>query len=82
MQNNNLKKELDFFVTNQKDLVEKYGGKFIVIKNQKVEGVFDTEIQAYTETQKRFELGTFIIQQCISGQEAYSQTFHSRVIFP
>lgn len=81
MQSNNLKKELDFFIEHQNELVEKYGGKFLVIKDQKIEGVFDTQIGAYTETQKRFELGTFIIQECIAGPEAYSQTFHSRVIF-
>ena len=82
MQNDNLKKELDFFIDHQKELVEKYEGKFIVIKDQKIEGIFDTEIEAYTETQKRFELGTFIIQECISGKDVYSRTFHSRVIFP
>ena len=31
----------DFFVKNQADLVKKYQGKFIVIKNETVIGVFD-----------------------------------------
>ena len=82
MADKNLKNELDFFIAHQQELVEKYVGKFLVIKDQKVEGVFDTEMQAYTEAQKRFELGTFIIQHCVPGKEAYTQTFHSRASFP
>jgi len=82
MTTDNLKKELEFFIANQKELVQKYGGKFVVIKDQKIEGVFDAELDAYNEAKKKFELGTFIIQQCLAGKEAYSQNFHSRVVFP
>ena len=77
----NLQRELEYFKKNQKDLVQKYEGKFLVIKNQSVRGVYETEIQAYTEAQKSFELGTFLIQQCLPGKESYTQTFHSRVMF-
>jgi len=78
---NKLQKELEYFKTNQAELVQKHKGKFLVIKNQKVEGVYDTEMEAYTKAKERFELGTFLIQQCIPGQESYSQTFHSRATF-
>jgi len=74
-----LEKELNYFKANQKELVKKYNSKFLVIKNQKVQGVYDSEIDAYTEAKKKFELGTFLIQQCLPGQESYTQTFHSRV---
>ena len=77
----NLQRALENFKKNQKDLVQKYEGKFLVIKNQSVRGVYETEIQAYTEAQKSFELGTFLIQQCLPGKESYTQTFHSRVMF-
>lgn len=76
-----LQRELEHFKTHQKELVKKYEGKFLVIKNQQVQGIYDTEMDAYTEAQKRFELGTFLIQKCESGQESYTQTFHSRVAF-
>lgn len=75
----NLKRELDYFKVNQNELVNKYKNKFLVIKNRKIIGVFDTEIEAYTKTQKQFKLGTFLIQQCLPGEEGYTQTFHSRV---
>ena len=78
---NNLQKELEYFKAHQDELVKQYEGKFLIIKDQKVEGVYDTEIEAYTEAQKRFELGTFMIQQCIAGKESYTQSFHSRVSF-
>lgn len=80
MVNENLKRELDYFKENQAELVKKYKGKFLVIKDQKVQGVYDSEIDAYTNAKKKFELGTFLIQQCLPGQESYTQTLHSRAI--
>ncbi len=80
MQNNSLEKEFQYFLDRQKELVEQYGGKFLVIKNQAVIGVYDTEAEAFTETQKQHELGTFLIQECKPGSEVYTQTFHSRVL--
>lgn len=81
MINSQLQKELEYFKTNQKELLQKYAGKFLVIKSQEIQGVYDTEIQAYTDAKKKFELGTFLIQQCLPGQESYTQTFNSRVTF-
>lgn len=74
-----LQKQLEYFKSHQQELVKRYEGKFLVIKDQEVKGVYDTEIEAYTEAKKQFELGTFLIQHCLSGQESYTQTFHSRV---
>ena len=76
-----LQKQLEYFKTNQKELVEKYKGKFLVIKDQKVQSIHDTEIEAYTDAKKKFELGTFLIQQCLPGDEGYAQTYHSRAFF-
>lgn len=81
MPNNNLlEKEFQYFLDHQNELVKEYGGKFIVIKNKEIIGVYDTEIDAFTETKKNHELGTFLIQQCKSGAEVYTQSFHSRVL--
>lgn len=76
-----LEKEFKYFLNNQKELVEKYNGKFIVIKDSSVIGSYDSNAEAYNETIKKGEeLGTFLIQHCIPGEDAYTQTFHSRVI--
>lgn len=76
-----LKQEFEYYLAHQNELVEKYNGKFIVIKNQAVVGVYDSEIEAYTESVKTMELGTFLIQECLPGEESYTQTFRTRVIF-
>ena len=79
MTDNYLQKQLEYFKANQGELVKKYEGKFLVIKDQQIHGAYDTEIEAYTGAKNKFELGTFLIQQCLPGQESYTQTFHSRV---
>lgn len=81
MSNGNLEKELAYFKANQAPLVAKHQGKFLVIKDQEVKGVYNSEMEAYVGAQKTFELGTFLIQECLSGTESYTQTFHSRVAF-
>ena len=76
-----LEREFRFYLDNQDELVKKYDGKFIAIKDCTVIGSYDTEAEAVLETTKNHELGTFIIQRCQQGSEGYSQTFHSRVAF-
>ena len=79
MTSNNLEREFNYFRENQEELVGKYEGKFLVIKDQKVQGIYDSEIEAYTKAKEKFELGTFLIQQSLSGDKSIIQTFHSRV---
>ena len=76
-----LEEEYKYFKTNKDELVEKHKNKFIVIKKAQVVGVFDTEKEAYEETVKNNEVGTFLIQQCVENEEEITQTFHSRTIF-
>ena len=76
-----LKKQFGYYIDNQDELVKKYNGKFIVIKDCAVIGAYDDELEAITETSKKYELGTFLVQKCIPGSEGYTQTFHSRVSF-
>lgn len=74
-----LQKQLEYFKVHQDELVKKYEGKFLVIKDEKVQGVYNSEMEAYTDAKKKLELGTFLIQRCLPGEESYTQTFHSRV---
>ena len=75
-----LEKEFTYYLEHQSDLVKLYSGKFIVLKNEVVIGYYDSHSEAYNETVKKEELGTFLIQHCLAGAESYSQTFHSQVI--
>lgn len=77
-----LEREFKFYLENQSSLVGKYNGRFIVIKDCKVIGDYDNEIQAIRETSKVHKPGTFLIQKCEPGSDSYTQTFHSRVAFP
>jgi len=76
-----LKKEFDFYITNQDQLVAQYNGKVIVIKDQRVVGAYDSVEEAVRETGKNLPLGTFLVQKCEPGAQSYTQTFHSRVAF-
>ena len=76
-----LEKEFNFFKTHQDELVQKYDGKFLAIVGDKVVGVYDSELAAYTATKKKHAAGTFLIQHCTPGKESYTQTYHSRVLF-
>lgn len=76
-----LDKEFKYYQDHQQELVVKYSGKFIVIKDEKFEGAFDSQLEAYTEAKKRFEVGTFLIQQCLPGTASFTHSFHSRVAF-
>ncbi len=79
--NGNLKKEFRYYLDHQDELVKKYAGKFIVIKDAKVIGDFDSDLQAVQETAKHHLLGTFLVQKCEPGEESYTQVYHSRVAF-
>lgn len=76
-----LKKEFEYYLENQDSLVDKYNGKYIVIKNLSVIGVYDDELEAVQETSKIHELGTFLVQKCEPGTGSYTQRHHSRVRF-
>ena len=76
-----LDKEFKYYLDHQDELVEKYNGKFIVIKGDEVIGEYDSEMDAYFETKKKHEVGTFLIQLCEEGDESYTEIFHSRVVF-
>ncbi|MBI4297749.1 MAG: hypothetical protein HY676_04380 [Chloroflexi bacterium] len=78
---NPLQREFEFYISHQDELVEKYDGKVIAIKDGNVLGVYDDELTAVTETKKSHELGTFLVQKVSKGNADYSQTFHSRAVF-
>lgn len=76
-----LEKEFTYYTTHQKELVKKYEGKYLVIKNEQVIGVHGTREEAIQEAMKDHKLGTFLVQYVQEGERSTSQTFHSRVVF-
>ena len=76
-----LEKEVKYFKDHQDELVKKHEGKYLVIVGEEVVGVYEAEIDAYVEAKKNRKPGTFLLQHCLPGESAYTQTFYSRVIF-
>jgi len=74
-----LQREFDFYLSHQDELVTKFNGRFLVIRDERVEGDFATQADAYDWAVGCFPLGTFLLQRCAPGDEAYTQTFCSRV---
>jgi len=78
-----LQHEFDYFLAHQDELVAEYGGKVIVIKDQRVIGTFESFFTAVEETSSEHELGTFLVQECQPGPSCYTATFHGyRASFP
>ena len=76
-----LMKEFDFYRTHQDDMVAKYDGKVVAIKDCKVLGAYDTYLDALKNTSEQHEVGTFLLQRVSEGDADYTATFHSRVTF-
>lgn len=76
-----LNKEFDYYLDHQNELVNKYNGRFIVIKDCQVLGDYETEIEAVEKTSIKHEIGTFLVQLCRPGKDNYTSHFHSRVAF-
>lgn len=76
-----LQNEFEFFLKHQQEFARLYAGKFVVIKDRKVLGAFESEIEAVRVTSERHALGTFIVQKCTGDSGSVTQTFHSRVAF-
>jgi len=74
-----LEKEFKYYLAHQDELVKRHNGKFLVIRDEQVVGVYSSEFEAIEEARKTFPLGTFLVQKCEPGSQGYTQTFHSRV---
>jgi len=76
-----LGKEFNYYLANQGELVKKYPGRFIAIRGNKVVDDYPTELEAYNDCVEKYELGTFLIQECSPGDASYTQHFQSRIVF-
>ena len=74
------KEELSFFIENQDSLVKQYPGQVLVIKGKEIIGVYKNALDAYLESQKKHKLGTFMIQPCEAGTNAYTVSISSSEI--
>ena len=66
--------ELQYFIKNQDALVAQHRGRTLILRGDAVVGVEDTPLMAYLAAKQRFEPGSFMIQLCVPGPEAYTVT--------
>nr|WP_214692588.1 hypothetical protein [Variovorax paradoxus] len=77
-----LQENFQYYLDHQKELVEKYNGRVVVIMDLQVIGDYADQISAVEASEARgLERGTFLVQKVEPGTAAYTQTFHSRVAF-
>ena len=76
-----LEQEFEWYLENKDDLINKHEGRVLVIKDEKVIGIFDDDMEAIRETMPEHELGTFLVQECSSDPHSTEVTFHSGVWF-
>ena len=77
MSEESLRKNLAWYIANQQELAAKYDGKILLIVDQELIGAFDSMEAAYTKALEKYELGTFTLQPCSSGEDSYTLTLAS-----
>lgn len=75
-------KNFQYFVKNHDKIYDKYPDSFVVIEDEKVILSAPTFEDALNEALRRgLQPGRFLVQECTNGKDAYTQEFHSRVVF-
>lgn len=72
-----LEKEYGFFKRNLPKLLKSYEGAFLLIKGEKVVGIFDTHEAALSAGLSKYQLGKFLVQQCVDKKDSTAQFFNS-----
>lgn len=67
-----LEVELKYLEDHRKELLEQYGGKFLVIKGQEVLGSFDTFQEALKSTASSEGLTNVLIRRPVDGSDEIS----------
>ena len=75
------RKNYDYFMAHLSELYSKYKGKFLVLKDEQVVSAHDSLEQAYAAAIASYKPGEFSIQECKSDRrESYVQVFHSACV--
>jgi hypothetical protein len=72
-----LKKNLDWYIANQKELAKNYNGKILLIVDQSLIEAFDDMTKAYMHASKSYAAGTFTLQPCSPDPESYTLMLYS-----
>lgn len=81
MRNEIVHSEFEYYRAHQNEFVEKYNGKVIALFQHKVVGAYESYEDAYDDMASKYELGTFMLQLCTPGRDAYTIHAHTRYSF-
>jgi hypothetical protein len=77
-----MKTQLEYYIENQDELVNKYNNQIITVKDGKYMGTFNSRTEALREMKKQGHVpGTFMVILCRPGDGEYTAYFHGDVIF-
>lgn len=72
-----LKKDLEWYIANQRELSQKYNGKILLIVDQRLIAAFGSMQEAYATAIKDYAPGSFSLQPCSPDSDSYTLTLHS-----
>lgn len=72
-----LERAYEFYLHNQEELVKKYLGKLIVIREEEVLGVYDSYSEAANATYPHYKRGTVLFQEVREDESENTVTFFS-----
>ncbi len=70
-------KELDYFISHQQELVARHAGKILVLRGEEVVGAYGSPLEAFNAAKEQFPVGTFMLQRCEPGPDAYTVIINS-----
>jgi len=74
-----LEREFKYYIDNQEEIVKLYNGKVVVIKDDAVVDAYENRKEAYFESIKKYNLGSFLLMPCSPGKEAYTRHSHKMI---
>lgn len=73
-----LKKNLEYYIANQDDLVRQFDGRVLLIYEQRVVGDYDSLTDGYFSAQNNgYETGSFSLIKCSPGEGGVSVNYRT-----
>lgn len=71
-----------YFIDHHDEIYKEHPNQYVIIYDKQVRGSADSfEGALALALDNGLELGHFLIQECTEGDDGYTQTFHTRVVF-
>lgn len=69
--------DYEWFLEHFSELFNKFGNRYVAIKNKTVLGAYSTYAEGVNTTLKTEQIGTFIVQLCGNDESAYTNYISS-----